>query len=76
MRDLAGSNQQPLARFRWRYLSGSRCSKGAGTQSLATVFNSLLAWIKMLMEVRKTKLVVTKHRPAMLNLPEAAEIFL
>ena len=41
-------------------------------------FNSLLAVkrIKMLMEVRKTKLVVTKHHPAMLNLPKAAEIFI
>lgn len=30
----------------------------------------------MLVEVRKTKFVVSKHHPAMLNLPEAAEIFL
>lgn len=73
---LGCSNQQPLVPFCWGYLSGSKCSKGAGSQPSAMPFNSLLAWIKMLIEVRKTKLVVTKYHPAMLNLPKAAEIFL
>lgn len=52
------------------------CSKGAGSQPSATPFNSWLAWIKMVMEVRKTKLVVTKHHPIMLKLSKAAKIFL
>lgn len=73
---LGCSNQQPLAPFCWGYLSGSKCIRGAGSQPSAMPFNSLLAWIKMPMEVRKTKLVVTKHHPAVLNLPKTAEIFL
>lgn len=36
---------------------------------------TLLAWIKMLMEVRKTEGVVSKHHSAMLNHPKAVGIF-
>lgn len=37
-----------------RVENDSKCRKGAGSQPSATPFNGFLAWIKMLMEVRKT----------------------
>lgn len=37
-----------------RVENDSKCSKGAGSQPSATPFDGFLAWVKMLIGVRKT----------------------